>query len=193
MSFGGRGEIMELHLLEGIAMESEEWRDVPGHGSYEVSSLGRLRRKAHTRRYPHPKTRVVQDFHYAPKLLKPITTQYGYQQVNIDGEIVFLHRVVLSAFVGECPDGFQACHGNGIRADNRVANLRWDSPESNREDRARHGRMPVGPTHPSSKYPESVVNAIRDGSLSQAQATKDHGISPTHYYRIKRGEARKRG
>lgn len=118
----------------------EEWRVVPGHPTYEVSSLGRLRRTASVRRRVHPKTGIVQDFHYKPRILRPIKTQYGYVQVNIDRRIVFLHRVVLSAFVGPRPDGMQACHGNGIRDDNRIANLRWDTPESNYADKVRHQR-----------------------------------------------------
>jgi hypothetical protein len=95
----------------------------------------------HVQRRAHPKTGIVQNFCYGPRLLRPITTQYGYQQVNIDRRIVFLHRVVLLAFVGPRPANCEACHSNGIRSDNRLANLRWDTRESNVADRVRHVRM----------------------------------------------------
>lgn len=51
-----------------------------------------------------------------------------------------VHRMVLEAFVGPCPDGMQGCHWNGEPADNRVENLRWDTPRSNMADKLRHGQ-----------------------------------------------------
>jgi len=34
------------------------------------------------------------------------------------------------------------CHGNGDPCDNRLANLRWDTPSSNSQDMLRHGNSP---------------------------------------------------
>ena len=52
-----------------------------------------------------------------------------------------VHRLVLRAFVGECPEGMQACHGDGNCQNNRLENLRWDTPEGNWKDRRNHGRI----------------------------------------------------
>jgi uncharacterized Rmd1/YagE family protein len=67
----------------------------------------------------------------------------GYLQVSLtkDGREYkkFVHRLVLEAFNGSCPQDMQACHNNGIRTDNRIKNLRWDTPKNNQADRKKHG------------------------------------------------------
>lgn len=50
-----------------------------------------------------------------------------------------VHRLVLDAFVGPCPEGLQACHGNNVKHDNRLANLRWDTHSENVYDQVRDG------------------------------------------------------
>lgn len=50
-----------------------------------------------------------------------------------------VHRLVLEAFVGPCPDGLEGCHNNGDPTDNHVTNLRWDTSSENMHDRVRHG------------------------------------------------------
>jgi len=51
-----------------------------------------------------------------------------------------VHRLVLEAFAGPCPDGMEACHGDGDPTNNRRLNLRWDTRSSNQLDTVRHGR-----------------------------------------------------
>ena len=49
---------------------------------------------------------------------------------------------VLEAFVGPCPPGLEACHGNDVADDNRLENLRWDTRTENQLDRVRNGIHP---------------------------------------------------
>ena len=72
-----------------------------------------------------------------------------------------VHRLVLHAFVGPCPDGMEACHNNGDAADNRLKILRWDTRSENAKDRFRHGASPVGEGHHSAKLTESDVAEAR--------------------------------
>lgn len=59
-----------------------------------------------------------------------------------------MHRLVLLAFVGPCPDGMEACHANDIPTDNRLANLRWGTHADNMRDRIENGGNPfVNQTH----------------------------------------------
>ena len=51
----------------------------------------------------------------------------------------FVHRLVLEAFVGPCPDGMQGCHGPAGAADNSLPNLRWDTGKANQQDSVREG------------------------------------------------------
>lgn len=50
-----------------------------------------------------------------------------------------VHRLVLEAFVGPCPEGMEGCHGDGDPTNNSLGNLRWDTATSNQLDKVRHG------------------------------------------------------
>lgn len=126
-------------------MTAERWRPVPGwEGLYEVSDQGRVRSMARkvwqTGRWGTRFQRRV-----TGRILKPGIVR-GYERVVLqdDGstENVAVHRLVLLAFVGPCPEGMEACHANDDRRDNRLANLRWDTKSANCLDRTRNGGSP---------------------------------------------------
>ncbi len=50
----------------------------------------------------------------------------------------WVHRLVLIAFVGDCPPGKECCHNDGDATNNRVENLRWDTRSANMKDRFTH-------------------------------------------------------
>jgi hypothetical protein len=110
-------------------LESEEWRPIQRFQGCEVSNLGRVRssrpsHKGHTR---------------SLRVLKGTIGKNGYHYVNLDGIPKTVHRFTLEAFIGPRPEGMEACHGDGIRSNNRLSNLRWDTPKANYEDSVRHG------------------------------------------------------
>jgi hypothetical protein len=108
----------------------ETWRAVVGHeGDYEVSDHGRVRSlPGHKRR---------------GQVLRGIAQHHGHLMVNPrrDGRMrqLFVHRLVLEAFIGPCPPGMMCRHLNGNPSDNRLENLRWGTPKENAEDSTRHG------------------------------------------------------
>lgn len=55
-------------------------------------------------------------------------------------DFYYVHDMVLAAFVGPKPAGLEVCHWNGIRGDNRLDNLRYDTRKANAQDRERHKR-----------------------------------------------------
>lgn len=72
---------------------------------------------------------------------KPRRARNGYLQlVTSDRREPLVHRLVLEAFVGPCPEGMEACHADGNRTNNALSNLRWDTPKANAADRERHGK-----------------------------------------------------
>lgn len=75
----------------------------------------------------------------------------------------YVHRLVLEAFVGPCPKGLQCCHYDGDPANNRLNNLRWDTPKANAADTMRHGRKVTlrGEACNYSKLTEGDVRSIR--------------------------------
>jgi len=123
----------------------ELWKPVPGISptKYEVSNFGRVRR------------------HYknGPRIKYQSTGPEGYKRVVLynAGKKFWarVHRLVLQAFVGPCPEDFECCHNNGERDDNRLDNLRWDTRSNNVIDSILHG------THPATKLTPDKVRGIR--------------------------------
>jgi hypothetical protein len=100
-----------------------------------------------------------------PHQLKPGLGRVGYLTVVLcrDGKHVTMnvHRLVLEAFVGPCPEGMEGCHNDGIRTNNRLENLRWDTPKNNQADRVKHGTDFRGERSPSAKLREEDVREIK--------------------------------
>ena len=145
----------------------EQWRQVPGfEGSYEVSDAGQVRsldRQVVTRTGG---TRNIQG-----KTLSPAKTSRGYVTVGLfkDGQVTVrgVHRIVLEAFVGPCPEGMEACHGNDIGTDNRLENLRWGTHLENVRDIAKNnGHYKTNKTSCPHGHLYSGANAafLRDGT-----------------------------
>lgn len=120
-------------------MELETWRPVLGYeGLYEASDKGRVRSVARRSWHPNGYWRNMPS-----RELRPSINRGGYPTVVLcrDGErwTVGVHRLVAEAFLGPRPDGMAVCHGNDIKTDNRIENLRFDTWSSNQEDRVRLG------------------------------------------------------
>lgn len=116
----------------------EIWKPVVGYeGHYEVSDLGQVRSLDRL---------DARGWRISGRILRPATDSKGYLQIGLwlDGQKSFkVQRLVLAAFVGPCPDGREAAHGNGVRIDNRLVNLRWATQEENEADKWIHGTMPT--------------------------------------------------
>ena len=114
----------------------EIWRDVVGFdGLYEVSNIGRVRSKDKLVRCLSPWGRMKVN-HYKGKLLKPWPIgKYGHLFVgmypkNSKGEedkvTEAVHRLVLEAFVGPCPEGMCCRHfPDRDPSNNKLENLSW--------------------------------------------------------------------
>ena len=135
----------------------ENWKPVPGfEGRYEVSDQGNVRSLD---RYA-----VCKDgrkFFCKGKLLLPKPNVGGYPSLRLGrGNPVMVHQLVMRAFVGPA-DGRYACHNNGIRSDNRLVNLRYDTAYGNQADRAKHGTETYGSMLPHAKLNEAQVREIK--------------------------------
>ncbi len=83
-----------------------------------------------------------------------------------------VHSLILEAFCGPRPSGNQGCHNNGIGTDNRIENLRWDTPKGNTADKFRHGTVRRGSNHGFSKLTEEKVIEIRSRRASGESASE---------------------
>jgi hypothetical protein len=126
-------DIIDLPGADAVCAEEESWR--PYGDGYEVSDRGRVRSYRSTRRGV--------SLEASPRVLDGHTQQTGYRIVLIwvDGKkrIRLIHRMVLEAFVGPCPEGMECRHLDGDRANNTLTNLCWGTHTENIRDRGRHG------------------------------------------------------
>lgn len=102
-----------------------------------------------------------------------------------------VHRLILEAFVGDCPPGLEGCHENGKHADNRIENLRWDTPAGNTADKIRHGTVARGSGHTQAKLDEAKVTAIRIARRAGVELETlavEHDIDVRNIGRAARGE-----
>lgn len=116
---------------------TEQWKDVVGYeGIYQVSDLGRVKSLARVVSYPHTGYHSVRE-----RILQPTYNDYYRVKLSKNGVRTTrpIHRLVLLTFVGEPAQGHEACHNDGNSRNNRLANLRWDSRLSNRQDAVIHG------------------------------------------------------
>ena len=161
---------------------------MPGYeGLYEVSSYGRIRSLPRQRRGGRSGNgmRTVRE-----RILKPKPGKYPAVSLRrcADPMTFNVHTLVLLAFVGPCPDGMEACHGDGNKWNCNLGNLRWDTPSSNHDDRVRHGVSNRGERCGTAKLTEAQVGDIRSlyaaGRMTQAVLAARYGVAQSQISHI---------
>lgn len=101
------------------------WKPIP-NWPYEASELGEIRNSQ------------------TGRILKPQKGGHRYAKVDLhrpNGEFrrEYVHRLVLLAHVGPCPEGCEAEHRDDVSSNNALSNLRWSTHASNIANR-KHAR-----------------------------------------------------
>lgn len=116
----------------------EEWRDIPGYeGCYQVSNGGLIRSLDRYDRMGRLKRGRVLAFS------RSHNGGYLTLTLKVDGrrKTWTAHRLVALAFLDPPKVGqTDVCHGNAIKTDNRVENLRWGTRSENLKEHAESGR-----------------------------------------------------
>ena len=145
-----------------------KWAVIPNMENYEVSEHGQVRRLPHS--VPNGRGGIR---NLPMKMLKLAKNHDGYMRVKVGHKLIFAHVLVLESFVGERPDGMQCCHNNGIPDDNRLINLRWDTPKNNVHDRRFHGTYQYGERNPNFKHGNSFYCQKRKNAGASQQRQTD--------------------
>jgi len=146
-------------------VSDEIWKDVVGYeGLYEVSSWGRIR-----------------DDRGLYQLFSLMTI--GYYRVALKGvgnsERFLVHRLVLIAFEG-LREGFECSHKDGIKTNNILSNLKWETHKENMSRTVGHGTSGRGGDNGMSKLTEAQVLEIKEllkGDLFQREIGARFGVS----------------
>jgi hypothetical protein len=167
---------------------NEQWKPIPGfEGVYEVSSLGTVRsldRQVWSARgfWMRVRGRILA-LSSLPTGHLHVTLKHGGRSENRQ-----VHRLVLEAFAGPCPEGMEACHGDGDPTNNALSNLRWDSRSANVRDAVLHGaHSNTRKTVCANGHPFSPENTRRYGTHRVCRAcAREH----TRQWRLRRAAGR---
>lgn len=165
--------------------EREEWREVVGYeGRYMVSDQGSVRNK------------ITQH------VLRPAPTSKGYLTVQLyDGSrpknprSFCVHDLVMAAFVGPKPTGYQVDHGLMGKQCNALDNLEYVTASENiRRFYERGGKSTCrcGPDHANAKLTaDQVVElrrlAVTTSRLAVGRLARELGVSPSTVHSAARG------
>lgn len=153
--------------------ELERWRRVPGTNC-KISDQGRFYRQG-IQKIIRRKTRYI---------------QIG---LTIDGkkQWPYIHALVLMAFAGPRPPGFECRHLNGNPHDNHLENLEWGTHTKNEQDKITHDRVLRGERHWKAKLTQEDIEAIRRTTGPRGlgnQLAEKYGVSNQHISKIRLGK-----
>ena len=126
----------------------EHWVPVKGFPRYIISNHGN-----------------VADIGYGYiKPLKPFPCKNGRLRVQLHNNEKFtirsIHRLVLTSFVGECPEGKECSHIDGNHLNNRPKNLIWETRKQNFARKKEHGTYLHGETGHDAKFTNQQAKDI---------------------------------
>ena len=108
---------------------TEVWKTIPGYeGLYEIISMGKIKSLR------------------TGLLRRDVNSGRGYRAIqlsdsNAKKHRLYVHRLVALAFLGPPPsEEYQVNHINLVKADNRVENLEWVTPDENMAHAYRNGK-----------------------------------------------------
>lgn len=163
---------------------TEVWREVPSAPTYEVSTLGRVRRSAGV--WSHGRPRMIKGCVF--------DTGYRYIQTTVGASsgakrAMAVHRMVCEAFHGPAPaTNSVARHLDGDRANNSAANLAWGSPKENAADRRLHGRDRLGVDHHGAKLIDEhevlAIFVLRRRGLTGEEIAEVFGLNRSSVNRV---------
>lgn len=148
-----------------------KWVPITEFPNYEISDTGIVRRidtqrviAQNTKRGKHPYKRV----------------HLSHEGVS---KYVLVHRLVLLAFVGPCPEGMQTLHKDDDPTNNNLSNLEWGTPKRNHETIDRTGEN----NGRSKLTPEDVI-AIRASTELHTVLADLYGVAAGYISQIKKGK-----
>ena len=157
----------------------EVWKDIKDfEGLYQVSNLGNVKR-------------LQGKWVNQERLIKSKLDRYGYPFYTLSKKKKLKnktsHRLVAKAFIPNPLNKLTVNHINGIKTDNRVENLEWNTNLENKQHAVSSGLTNLkGTNHPRCKLSDKQVLEIREIGFSQTRTSlsKKYGVSRITISRI---------
>lgn len=140
-------DLVPLSRIVKASIIDEVWVDVVGYkGRYMVSSLGRIRGVERMVRIGKNIRKIDS------KILNPFVNSGGYSSVCLHNEgskaTVLVHIIVATSFIPNPENKKEVNHKNGIKTDNRVSELEWNTRFENEKHALESGLKQRGVNHP---------------------------------------------
>lgn len=173
----------------------EFWLDIPEYPAYQVSNTGKVRScwiNGWTEYNPEWRSNPVW------RELLPLKHPRGYRRFRLTDKlgsvrIELVHRLLLRAIQGPCPDGYEVRHLDGNPENNHEYNLAYGTKSQNARDRFVHGTDGLGEKNGQSKLTEPEVIELRrlrdQEHLTYDQLADRFKISDTLVYAIVKRKA----
>ena len=156
---------------------SETFKAIPGYeGRYEVSNLGRVRGTYLNKQV----------------ILKPETKRGSLYQrvllcVNNVRKHYSVHTLVLLAFVGPPPEGYECLHKDHNPLNNSLDNLRWGTRSDNCLERLNL----IPPDTKLSAIDAYYIRVMHRLGVSARELAHSFDLTRTHVYKVIRGDCNK--
>ena len=144
----------------------QQWLSIKGfEGLYEINNEGKVKSLSRI----NLKGSLLKE-----RVLKCILGSNGYYNVKLflNGipQTRTIHSLVAETFIGKRPDMYDVCHNNGLKTDNNVTNLRYDTRKNNLLDRISHKTINIGERNGIAKLTDKEVFIIKNNPDKSLQS-----------------------
>ncbi len=165
-------------------MRDEIWKPVAGYeGRYEVSNYGGIKR-------------ICGGKGVKRSILSPTIGGVGYRVVVMSQgtiatrRLLYVHRLVAQAFIGDCPVGMVVNHKDADKLNNHPSNLEYVPQSYNVKHAVKLGLFPHGEDQYAAKITNREAREIRDlrGYYSSRRLAEMYGICCSTISEIQTGK-----